>query len=95
MKDVPFLERAEASKRFEKSLHWEIFAMLAGGFAGDNYWTECVKMFPESTISFLRCTMLVAVPYVGSVHGMQVGAFTLRDVVARADGFQSVSLPCL
>lgn len=65
VEDLPILELADASKHFEKALHWDIFAMLEGALAADHYWTERLTLLPDSTLSFLRRTILEGVPAVG------------------------------
>lgn len=37
VRELTILERADASKHFEKAFHWDIFPMLAGTLAADHY----------------------------------------------------------
>lgn len=48
MEDLPILQRADASKRFEKYLYWGFVAILAGALATDHHWTERVMLLTES-----------------------------------------------
>lgn len=50
VEDLPIIERAVASKHFEKDLPWEMFAILAGDLCGDHYWVGRLMLLPESNL---------------------------------------------
>lgn len=83
--DIVFLSRAHASKRLEKSLHWEDIAMLSGTIVAEPNLTERITLLPESTPSYMRRAILEGFPDFVCIDDLQVGTFPLCDVVALAD----------
>lgn len=95
MDNIPILESADASKSCEKTLHWEIFVILAVALTAEHYWTEILMLLPESTLSILHRAMLEGVTDFGWIDGLQLHIFPLRDIVARTDDVVSAPLSCI
>lgn len=55
--DIPFVELTEASKRFDKFIHWVIVDKMAGDLASDHYLPQIVTPFPDTNLSLFRRAM--------------------------------------
>lgn len=68
--------------------------MLKGDLTTDSYCTERVTMLIEKIITFLRRATLEGVPDVRWIDSIQIGTFTLLEVMVWVDEIRSASLSC-